>query len=582
MQRLALLFPLALLLFAGYFLLGRIGYWSDDYWHNLRDPATGELAGRFIIVRGFFLRPLFYRVVPPLTTLLWNHDWAAHLIQVLSHGLTTLLAYCLMRTLSVPARAAAASALLFMVFPPHFEAVLWISALPTSLASSLMLGLMFLTIAFARQAGPLRLADGWWVVPVMMGITFAICSLNEQPAAGVLALPLVYLCAAGLPARNTLVREGARAVIPALLCAGMVLLYAWLVRSTAIPGSRGAAGNMVTLQQLWPRSLQFGDVLWRRMVMKNFAPGALRLGLAELKAAPVALVLWGIVLAGSLVPFGRWWLRAQPAGERAGSADHGARGRRLLLAFTGLFIFASGFLPILLFAQYDPDSRTRYWPCIGLALFLGAVFPMVQRAGGKSAPGSAPAALLPLLLLIPPLLAAGVIFIGIQSAFRIRWEADQREAAQLRMQIPDPPPFTTFVPVRLDRWAVQSGSPVLDRHMRSAWEFPWSAPRHLAHTYRRTDLHCGFLRRWTPGFPVAGADERGMLYADPLGPRYAQREEAGWRIPWDQLVPFIIAEDGQLRVVTRVVIQTADGAEVEIAVPQAAHLPQTSVHLPRR
>ena len=33
-------FPVFLLLFATFFLGGQIGFWSDDYWHNQRDPVT--------------------------------------------------------------------------------------------------------------------------------------------------------------------------------------------------------------------------------------------------------------------------------------------------------------------------------------------------------------------------------------------------------------------------------------------------------------------------------------------------------------------------------------------------------------
>src|SRR5204863_3588758 len=51
-------FPLLLLGFAAFFLGGRIGWWSDDYWHCQLDPVTGAREG-LTIRRGFFLRPLF-------------------------------------------------------------------------------------------------------------------------------------------------------------------------------------------------------------------------------------------------------------------------------------------------------------------------------------------------------------------------------------------------------------------------------------------------------------------------------------------------------------------------------------------
>src|SRR5262245_57552131 len=76
-----LAFPVALFLFAGLFFGGRLGWWSDDYWHNLRDPVTGRV-GPVFMDRGFFLRPLFYRIVPAVTTLLWHDDRVAHAIQL--------------------------------------------------------------------------------------------------------------------------------------------------------------------------------------------------------------------------------------------------------------------------------------------------------------------------------------------------------------------------------------------------------------------------------------------------------------------------------------------------------------------
>ena len=65
-----------------FFLGGRIGFWSDDYWHNLRNPTTGALPALtfhgLTMDRGFFLRPLFYLVVPAVTTLSWKAQWPAH------------------------------------------------------------------------------------------------------------------------------------------------------------------------------------------------------------------------------------------------------------------------------------------------------------------------------------------------------------------------------------------------------------------------------------------------------------------------------------------------------------------------
>jgi hypothetical protein len=584
-----LLFPLAILLFATYFLFGRIGFWSDDYWHNLRNPVTGHLGESLIISREFFLRPLFYRIVPALTTLLWNHDWAAHLLQILAHAAVSLLLYTLLRTLAAPARAAAAGALLFMVFPPHFEAVLWFSALPTSLATAMMLAMMFITVGMARRSGALGPLGGWCAVPLMMAMAFAICCLNEQPAAGIFALPLVYALAWITRERDTLTgrfepsASGAlRALLPAFLCGVMVIVYTWLVVATAIPGSRGHSGNFVSLQQLWPRTVYFADVLWRRLVMKNFAAGALRLGTGELRAAPLAVMAWSALLIATFIPFARWWVGGPrttppPPSPREPRDDDSRQPQSsssilqpLLLAFTGLVIFATGFLPIMIFAVYDPDSRTRYWPAVGLAMVIAAAGALWGR------PGLRPAALVALGAI---LLYSSIILVGVQAAFRTRWMRDQAEAAQLRALLPEPDPYSFFIPLRIEGWAVQTGSPVLDAHFRGAWEFPWSAPRHIAFTYQRTDVRCGYFRHWSPRQPVRGADELGIHYTDRLGPRYPAIEGSGSRIPWDLAIPFIITRDGDVRIVTRIIIEGDPGADVRV--PQAQHLPELEATLPR-
>ncbi len=280
-------FPVALLLLGTFFLGGRIGFWSDDYWHNLRNPATGELPEisfrGLTMDRGFFLRPLFYVVVPALTTLAWKTQWPAHLAVTLVHGLVVAWLWRLMRLLGVSARAGAAAALLFMVYPGHFEAVFWTAALPTTIATALMLRLMIVQVRYARRERPFDSGRGWWAVAAMPALVFEVCCLNEQPAMGVLAMPLVYWAACrrceGSPEQSWVV-ELWRALSPAFLCGIAVLAYAaFVVFDPHKPaGSRGSAEQFVTLGQLPARVAYFGDVLWRRLVLKNFWGGALGMG----------------------------------------------------------------------------------------------------------------------------------------------------------------------------------------------------------------------------------------------------------------------------------------------------------------
>src|SRR5262245_16805372 len=184
----SVLFPIALLLFGAFFFGGRIGWWSDDYWHNQRNPVTGAIDA-LAIHRGFFLRPLFYLIVPAVTTLSWNTQWPAHLLQVVAHGAVVVVLWRLLLALGASRPAAGAAALLFMLYPANFETLFWVSALPPPLASLVMLGMYVLTIARARGRA------GLWAVPLLMVMAFVVCSLNEQPAAGIAAMPLIYWAA---------------------------------------------------------------------------------------------------------------------------------------------------------------------------------------------------------------------------------------------------------------------------------------------------------------------------------------------------------------------------------------------------
>jgi hypothetical protein len=574
-----LLFPAALLVFAMYFL-GGTGWWSDDYWHNLRDPITGGLGETLIISREFFLRPLFYRIVPPLTTLLWNHDWAAHLIQVFSHGIVALLLFLLLRTFAIATRPAAAAGIVFMLFPPHFEGVLWISALPTLLASMLMLGLMFATIAFARRAGPLACRGGWWIVPPMMAAAFAICCLNEQPAAGILALPLGYLAAlatrrppaAGAPSPA---RHLVRALVPAFLSGCMVILYAAIVRATAIPGSRGSSAGLITPGQFAERLPAFSAEVFERLTMQNFAGGAFSLGLGELRAAPLATLAAALVLAAAAIPFIRWWIAAHHGPSTRAATAPPLRGLALL-SLTGVAIFATGYLPIAVVAGYSPDWRTHYWPANGLAIIIAAL--------GSAAPCTRPLRIAALAVLLVASAAASITFIGLQSAYRTRHRQDLAESARLRELIPDPEPLTFFIPLAIDTTGVRTGSALLDNHFRGVWEYPWATPRHIMRVYQRDDVRCGFFRHWTPGHPVLGASEQGIHYGDRLGPRFPQIGESVWLIPWDRAAPFIITSEGELRMVTAIILESGDasGGAATIRIPQTAHLPELALRLPRR
>jgi hypothetical protein len=559
-------FPVLLLLFATFFLLGRIGFWSDDYWHNLRDPVSGELAPLTVngltINRGFFIRPLFYKIVPPITTLAWRSQWPAHLLMTVAHGTVVLLLWRLMLILGARRPAAGAAALLFMVYPAHFEAVFWVSALPTTVASALMIVLMLLIVRSARAAAQHRTIALVAASVLAPAIAFTMCCLNEQPAMGVLALPLVYLAARrrGDRASLTLLRAG----VPTLVAGVAVLLYTHLLLHDPRkpPGTRGSTDQLVGLSDVPARVAYFADLVWQRLMLQDFAAGAFRLGWREVSSAgfPGAL-LTGAVLSTGIIWTIRWSKDSSP--PRTQAPDHP---RPLLLLAIGACIFLAGWVPIFALAIYDPDSRTRYWPCIGLAMMLaggGWLLGRSERASTRLRMVLAP-------MLLCTLLAGGMCMIGVQSAFRTRWQLDQEQGRQLRALIPNPEPLAFFVPLDIRGTGIRTVSPIFDNHFRSVFEYPWTAPRFIRAAYPRADIHCGWWRHWTPGAPVRGADENGIHFTDRLGPRFPRIEGSGSRIPWEHAVPFIIDENARVRLVTSVIIREPGKQDVIIRIPQTA------------
>lgn len=565
----AWLFPLVLFGFATLFFGGRIGWWTDDYWHNQRDPVSGRVEA-WAIHRGFFLRPLFYRIVPAVTTWSWRSQWPAHVLEVASFGAMVAAVWVLLMKLGAGRRAAAAATLLFMVYPGQFETIFWVAALPTSMACVLMLIAMMLTVGMARGR------VGWWGAPLMAGLVFALCCLNEQPAAGVAGLPLVYWAAAGRGGRARW-RDALRALVPAGLCIGAGAAYAWLVLSdpNKVVGSRGSVQSMVRPGEAWAHLLWFVDVLWRRLVLKNFALGAMATGWAQVRASGLVGAAWGVALAGSALLWLRTWARG-PEEETRGSPGR--------MVWVGLVVFVTGWLPIYIFAAYDPDSRTRTWPCIGAAIALAGVLTAIgsrlRRADAWTKHDVRVAGGVALVALLIP---SALMLVGTQAAFKRRYARDQAEGEELKRLIPNPPPLTFFLPLRVDETPVRTGSPVFDSHCRSVWEAAWTTPKFIEALYRRKDVHCGYCRKWTPGVPVRGADETGVNFTDRLGPRFEEIPGSGSRIPWERAVPFIVDAGGRVRIVTRVILPSLHaGGRVEVRVPQApAGAPDLAVALPR-
>jgi hypothetical protein len=579
---LAASFPLILLFFATTFQLGGTGFWADDYWLNQRSPITGERPplledGRLtqstlIINRGFFLRPLFYTVAPPLVTLTWHADWLAHGVLVLAHGAVVLLLYRLMLRLGLARPPAAAASLLFMVYPMQYETLYWAAALPITLSALLMLVIFNLHagLAFDRRRGR-RLA----ILALLPFLGFAVCSLNEQPASGILAMPLLYVVAlrraggAGGAAKPRVAGD-AMWLLPALLAGSGVITYLFLMKvglppfiRPVPPGVRGAADSLVRPADLPRRTAELAESVWHTLWRSQFARGALIQGLRELRAAPVETAIFAVLLAASSAA----WLKRPTNTAAMKNPQAAATFRGVGPAFAGAAVFIGGFVPILVVTIYIAAPRIIYWPAIGAAIAIAGLGNIlhsrarVAGALGRMMRNSSAAALLPVLLIW------SILLIGIAASFRARWEQDWSEGRQLRALVIDPPPGTCFIPLRVQSPCADTGQWRFDRHLQTVFAWPWTAPRFIRTIYGRDDVTAGSWRPWAQ-YAQAGDDE-GLWYAGHLDGEFAE----GGRLPWERVVPFIVTPDRKVRLITTIIITEEGGPDRAIDIPLARPVP---------
>lgn len=585
-------------------LLGwSVAWWSDDYWHNLRDARGDVPAVQLTSTWPFWslgidvrstLRPLYYQLVPAITTWTWNSPWIAHALQAVTHGLILIVLFRLMRDLRVFAGPALVAVAAWAVYPGHYEAMHWFAAWPTQLSA--LLALVFLRVWIAGARSP---RWRWRSLASLAGLTALILCLNEQAVAVILICPLAY--AAAWPTSRPFRYHAVRALLPPLVCGVLVIAYVLILRATVSAGQRGDDGSLVALSDAPRRVAYFADVLWRRMTLRNWGNGAWGLGKEAFQAAPT--VMWIIVAATALalLAWARVVLPRVGVAVRVGGVDERFDGvcKPWLVFVMGLAIFATGWALVVPVANYEPDPRLRYWPCIGLALALAA---LPQALGKLSALGP------PLLQRVVRLatlagavavtlacLPMAVMLVGGARGLAIRWQFDRQQVADLRHQLPEPADLTFILPLAIQGRGVATGSPVLDWTYRSVFEFPWAmqreTPRMWAALGSRREaageppvvVHGGTFRHWTPREPVKGADETGIHYTWPLGPKFQPIAGGGWRIPWDRAVPFVVDGQGQLWLVTTIIIPSASegGPDVRIEVPQSRGVPRREFRLPR-
>lgn len=567
-------FPVVLWFIASFAFLGDWGRWNDDYFHDLRDPVTHEgLAGPMALQSGTAFRPLFYAIVPPLITNVGEAMWIPHAVGALVHGLVCWWVYVLSRRLGLTWRGASLATMIVLVYPPHWQAVLWASAMPTALATAGVLELALIVDRAARRGNQ----PSVWFVLGCVALGLAIPSLNEQPAA---CVPALLVLVGSLNPRVAFVRR-AMPLAGALLGIAIYVAWFWLSVSSA---QRGGVGTLVGLGDVASRVSVVADRVWFYLRFKEMGRGPILQTFEVIAQHRVIVLIYAAALVIAGVAWIRRWSRLEPdeasgAGACADAASVWFPWRAIAL---GLGMFACSWIPIVMIRAQGVESRLLYpgWP--GLAIAIAAGLDALGRRGREGRAGRVIRTATGVVIAAIAVLG-GLMFVGIQSALRERARLDGVEGARLAELAPRIPPGSIVLPLAALSTPTNTGVRAFDTMVYGALRRPWASASYLPKALRRNDLASGWVGdwdRWTPIIdPFSSKDgSEGLLYDNPklwiekLAVEFPTNGQGATILPANRILAFAIDEAGRVRLVERVEFESVAGdpAPVRIALPQVA------------
>ncbi len=547
---LSVLLPAAVVVWwvSSFFLLGDLGKYSDDWFFSGRDPSTGEALSFRSPMRNGFWRPLHKLLVPGLQRVLWEHDALNHLIGALAHGWAAVLLFSLLTRLGVPVPVAVASSLLFVADPLIYEVVFWSSALSTGVAASLFLVLCHEVVTRAHS-GVRRL-------PLFV-VAFAIPCFNEQAAAGVVALPLLFVAAR--PSRRIGRGDVEGALRVGFASTMAVGLYLATYLATVTRG-RGLLGTWTGLDGFGARIAELGSAMAERLFDPTRLHAAMVLGAETVAGAP-ALLLPPFVL-GLVV----WlWMRRRPPRIAPSSALR----RPWWLSAFGIVWLVADWFPIFLVAGTPVSSRMFYAPSLAVAVVGAALVARAatrvprrwrNRAGGLVAGSMA------------VLVVAGMFgLVGYQTLFQRRAEADASLAAALRAALPEPDVGSIFLVLGDRRGLAQTGGVRFEDSLPGALDLPQSATPFVRWTYGRLDLGATRPARWRPEWIRRLTAEGVEIRLTDQGFDFdlAADDDGVVLVPWDRVLPFRITANGAVERAGRLGVT---GGPASFAVEQVQRL----------
>ncbi len=546
--------------FSTLFLGGDLGKLADDLSQHQRDVATGLWTWPPFALSNTFWRPAHLILVETLQTVLWDLDRMNHAISALAHGIFVVVLYRVLRVAGRSRRGAGAASLLLLVYPASWEVVFWPAALSTGISTTLYLIMAWLVCLFAARR------IGWWVCAILPVLAFVACTFNEQPPAGVAALPLLAFATA--PRLVASFAGLARLVLPAVSAAAGGVVYAALYLSSATPGMRGTAHSLVSQEDLPARLAAFGGMVFDRMLLSNFGTGAFEFGLEQITTRGVVTIgTWGLAFGVAGVLWWQRWMR-MPGPESDDSVLVSSRALLGTVLF-GAVVVVAMWAPLALLRSYGAPSRTAYAPAVGLAFIVAAVLDFGAARASRRGESGRVGRVLTGAAVLGVVGTGAVMMVGVQGLLRARWQLDLAQAGALRQMMPDPPPGTVFLPISMRDRPARTGSERFDNAAIGAFRLSWSALPLVQMTYGRSDLAAG--NSWHQySREILRADAEGVVVTRALGGAPASETGGGFVLPWERVVPFEIDEDGKVRLIDRLVIRQREKVDVMVTPPLVA------------
>lgn len=584
-------FFLALALAATLFYSGEIGRWNDDYYF-LRQFDRAAPDGHFdapMPVRSWFLddrlhfwRPLYRYVYAPIVTALYQHPSLLHIMAACVHTAVSLALFAFIRRLGTNHTPAAIAALAFLVYPAHFEGAFWLACTPTPVATGLMLAALWTQVHWADilRVGPLPALNRallFTLAPALL--VFATCCLNEQPAFITAAMPVAILSTRRLgraaSAKSGSPRASRKWLVFLPTLAAFTSLFTYILISTSLYPRKlnPRVGGIIRPEDWLVRVEHFVGDITTCHTLKHFAAGAWISGCHALGDRSILAIITFL----TLTVLGVAWVLCRPrslhdtndATANLSTSGDFPRSRSLSLALLGLAVFFSAWGPLALI-NYPVSPRLAYAPSIGLGILIAGFLelPTLRLSTRSVARVLARAAALPLLF------AAVVLMIGIQHAYRTRWQADQDQGRALRMLLPNLPSQAfdarqlVFIPVRVADQPIHTGAHAFDAYFHSPLLSEWAAGWWLQLHFRRTDIACvqgsvdaSTAISWLDSEHV----QTTLRLAPPAKPRLKRFQLA-------QIIPFEVDHRGHVTIYTHALLEQgpADRATTPTLLPLIA------------